>query len=81
MLERLDEDQIATTSEVPTRAETGQDYPLVESLVRQLGVPAERVETILRGLCVALGQKNNPVDIDDMRVVKYLKFKITRNGK
>lgn len=59
-----------------SRRETDQEHPLVESLIAQLGVPAEGISTYLGGLCMALGQKNNPIPVDDPRVVAYLKFKI-----
>lgn len=64
-----------------TERDAGQGYPLVESLVAQLGIPPEGIGTYLGGLCVALGQKNSPIPIDDPRIVEYLEFKRTRLAK
>lgn len=57
--------------------ETNGKYPLISSLVEQLGVPPERVEECTKGLYAAFGPDNQP----DERIIGYLRFKLAIKDK
>lgn len=49
---------------------------LVVSLVQQLGVPVEKIETYTNGLYAALGSENQPE-----RIIRYLRLKLAIKDK
>lgn len=71
MVEKIETKQIIT-DEVSEVLETGQEHPLVESLLQELKVPKESIEHMKRALSKAL---------DGRSMINYLMHKVaTQNN-